>query len=58
MKTISNDFYPIARKTDLVIQEADDEVLIYDLSTNKASCLNKTAAFVWQNCTERIRSPI
>jgi Coenzyme PQQ synthesis protein D (PqqD) len=48
--TISRDFYPVARKTDLVIQEVGDEVLIYDLSTNRASCLNRTAAFVWQNC--------
>jgi len=41
---------PTARKNDLVIQQADDEVLVYDLKTNKAACLNETAAFVWQNC--------
>ncbi|MEP6789024.1 MAG: PqqD family protein, partial [Acidobacteriota bacterium] len=41
---------PIARKNDLVIQQADNEVLVYDLNTNKAACLNETAAFVWQNC--------
>jgi len=41
---------PTARKNDLVIQQANDEVLVYDLNTNKASCLNETAAFVWQNC--------
>jgi len=41
---------PTARKNDLVIQQADNEVLVYDLNTNKAACLNETAAFVWQNC--------
>jgi len=33
-----------------VIQQADSDVLVYDLNTNKAACLNETAAFVWQNC--------
>jgi len=42
--------FPIARRSDIVTQEAGDEVLVYDLTTNKASCLNDTAAFVWQNC--------
>ena len=41
---------PIARKSDLVIQEAGDELLIYDLKTNKAYCLNETSAIVWQLC--------
>src|SRR5258708_28348876 len=41
---------PTARKNDLVIQQADNEVLVYDLNKNKAACLNETAAFVWQNC--------
>ena len=42
--------FPIARKTGLVVQEVPDEVLVYDLDTNKAHCLNKTAAVVWQSC--------
>jgi len=41
---------PIARKNDLVIQEMPGEVLVYDLSTNKAHCLNETAAHVWRSC--------
>lgn len=41
---------PIARKEKLVIQEMPDEVLVYDLETNKAHCLNQTAAFVWKYC--------
>lgn len=41
---------PIARKNDLVIQETGGEILVYDLRTNKAICLNQTSALVWQNC--------
>lgn len=37
---------PLARSEGLVIQEMPDEVLVYDLETNKAHCLNETAAFV------------
>ncbi|HLM60634.1 MAG TPA: PqqD family protein [Pyrinomonadaceae bacterium] len=41
---------PVARKEGLVIQEMPDEVLVFDLETNKAHCLNETAAFVWNAC--------
>lgn len=41
---------PIARQEGLVIQEMVDEVLIYDLNTNKAHCLNQTASLVWKAC--------
>ncbi|CAN5845537.1 hypothetical protein BH20ACI4_BH20ACI4_07230 [soil metagenome] len=41
---------PTARKEGLVIQELSDEVLVYDLDSNKAHCLNQTAAFVWKAC--------
>lgn len=41
---------PVARKEGLVIQEMPDEVLVFDLETNKAHCLNETAAFVWKAC--------
>lgn len=44
---------PVARKDGLVIQEMSDEVLVYDLDTNKAHCLNQTAATVWKNCNGR-----
>jgi hypothetical protein len=30
-----------------------EEVLVYDLDTNKAHCLNQTAAFVWKSCDGR-----
>ena len=41
---------PVSRREDLVIQELDGEVLIYDLKANKAFCLNETSARVWQAC--------
>jgi hypothetical protein len=43
-------FKPLARKENIVVQEAENEVLVYDLNTNQAHCLNSTAAFVWQAC--------
>lgn len=41
---------PMARQSGLVVQEMPDEVLVYDLDTNKAHCLNQSAAFVWKSC--------
>jgi len=41
---------PMARQNGLVVQEMPDEVLVYDLDTNKAHCLNQSAAFVWKSC--------
>lgn len=41
---------PIARKNDLVVQETSDEVLVYDLKTSKAHCLNSSAALIWRSC--------
>ena len=41
---------PIARTEGLVIQEMPGEVLVFDMETNKAHCLNETAALVWKAC--------
>src|SRR2546429_5297823 len=41
---------PQARRSGLIIQEVDSEILIYDQKTNKAHCLNQTAAKVWNYC--------
>jgi hypothetical protein len=41
---------PVARKEGMVIQEMPTEVLVYDLDTNKAHCLNQTAAAIWKSC--------
>jgi len=42
--------YPVSRKDNLVVQDLNGEVLIYDLQKNKAFCLNESAALVWQAC--------
>ena len=44
---------PLARKEGLVIQDLQDEVLVYDLDRDRAHCLNETAAFVWERCDGR-----
>lgn len=41
---------PQARRDELVIEEMADEVLVYDLTNNKAHCLSTTAAAVWKRC--------
>ncbi|NNF00297.1 MAG: PqqD family protein [Pyrinomonadaceae bacterium] len=39
-----------ARTAQLIIQETEKELLVYDLNTNRAICLNETSALVWKNC--------
>ena len=41
---------PHARDEGLVAEELPDEMLVYDLDTHKAHCLNQTAAMVWKHC--------
>lgn len=41
---------PLRRKDEIIVQELNGEVLIYDLKTNKAICLNKTSSMVWDAC--------
>ena len=50
MKNSNDPQNPMARQTGLVVQEMPDEVLVYDIDTNKAHCLNKSAAFIWSAC--------
>lgn len=47
---MKNSIIPKARDENLVVQELPEEILVYDLKTNEAHCLNKTAAFVWKCC--------
>lgn len=62
---------PVSRTSDIVVQNFDNEVLIYDLTENKAFSLNETSALVWQLCdghktvseiakslSEKLKSPI
>lgn len=39
---------PLSRKSNVVVQEFANEVLIYDLKINKVFCLNQTSAMVYQ----------
>jgi len=41
---------PLSRTEDIVVQELNGEILIYDLRDNRAMCLNETSAAVWNAC--------
>ena len=41
---------PLARTDDLVVEELDGELLIYDGKTKRAHCVSATAARVWRAC--------
>lgn len=46
----SDTLLPNARIENLVIRELPDEVLVYDLKTNRAYCLNQSATLTWKHC--------
>ena len=39
---------PHARKTGVVVEEVDGEVLVYDLARNQGHCLRGITALVWR----------
>lgn len=41
---------PTSKTANIVVQEAGKELLIYDLLTNQAFCLNETSALVFNGC--------
>lgn len=41
---------PQARREGLLIEEVDDELIIYDQQRHRAHLLNPTAALVWKHC--------
>lgn len=43
-------FLPEARTTEIIEQEADKELLIYDLQINKAYTLNETSTIIYKAC--------
>ena len=47
---MNNLINPISRSNGLVVHEMPGEILVYDLDSNKAHCLNETVAFVWKYC--------
>jgi coenzyme PQQ synthesis protein D (PqqD) len=44
---------PLARQSSLIVKEIENETLVYDLESDKAHCLNVTAARVWKSCDGR-----
>ena len=41
---------PKSRKENIVVQDFENEVLVYDLNINKVYCLNETSSLVWSLC--------
>lgn len=41
---------PKRRDRKILVEELDDETLVYDLSRHKAHCLNRIASVVWKHC--------
>ncbi len=44
------EYRPIARSSEIVVQQVGDETLIYDTKSHKAKCLNETSAMIWKLC--------
>ena len=44
---------PSLRAAALIIKDLPDEVLVYDKVSDKAHCLNRSAALVWKHCDGR-----
>ncbi|MDQ1728105.1 MAG: hypothetical protein QOD33_230 [Pyrinomonadaceae bacterium] len=57
MKRITPENFPRMRKQGLVVDDLPDEVLVYDLASNRAHCLNHTAALVWRACDGHTAAP-
>ena len=41
---------PKAKTSEILVQELDKELLVYNLKTNQAFCLNETSAIIYQLC--------
>jgi hypothetical protein len=46
----SNTPLPLARSEGLIIESLEDEVLVFDLKSQKSHCLNRTAVLIWKHC--------
>lgn len=44
---------PLARTSQLIVEELEDELLVYDTATDRVHCLSPTAAIVWRRCDGR-----
>lgn len=50
---MQNDFFPLCRSENILTQELGDEILIYDLTGDRAFCLNRSCMMIWQECDGR-----
>jgi hypothetical protein len=53
MNNSPEELTPLARREGFVIQKLADEVLVYELESHRAHCLNPTAAAIWELCDGR-----
>jgi hypothetical protein len=53
----TQDWRPRATRKGWVIEEAGDELLVYNLRRHHAHCLNNTAVRIWRLCTGRLTVP-
>lgn len=44
---------PLARSEGLIIESLEDEVLVFDLKSQKSHCLNRAAVLIWKHCDGR-----
>ncbi len=42
--------YPLARTTDLIIEELPSETVVYDKKRNRVHCLNQAASLILRHC--------
>src|SRR3712207_345246 len=49
-KMSSSERLPLARSTELVVEETGEELPVFDRVSNRAHCLSPTAARVWRAC--------
>ena len=50
VSAVTDVMIPQARKEELIVRELGEEMLVYDLERDRAHCLNRLAALIWQRC--------
>jgi coenzyme PQQ synthesis protein D (PqqD) len=50
VKKMPDSFAFVPKRKDAIVRQLSDEFLVYDKATNKAHCLNRSAAQVWKLC--------
>ena len=50
LSSSKNETGPVSLKNNVIVQELEKELLLYDLTSDKAFCLNETASIIWNLC--------